>query len=148
MSLQRHSQTDADISNRLRRKIGTRIQKEQGSGGSGNSQQQPAHFGPYGRVVAKVRRAASVLEADDGRSLPQVSVNGLERAVSTFLEEVRLGLPREDSSGQEISSRQARYGRKLTTELKDPALAQRVRDNRAKVREEQAAALHSRKARS
>ncbi len=88
----------------------------------------------HGRVSAALRRAASVLEADVELSLPQVSVNDLERAVSTFLNEIRLGLPREGtSSSQTPSSGHRSYGRRLRTEITDPELAARVKKNRKAV---------------
>ncbi len=142
------SPTDAVTSNPWRRKIVTKNRREPVSDGSSARSQPPSYFGPYARVVAKVRRAASVLEADDGLSLPKVSVNDLERAVSAFLDEVRLGLPREAVVGGSTTSRGSSttrgrgYGAKLKLELKDPEQAARVRQNRATVREEQAALLH------
>ncbi len=106
----------------------------------------------YARVVAKIDRVRSVLVADVGLSLPAVSVNGLERGLSAFLDEIRLGLERRVASGDSSTTRgsggvRRQYGPKVRLEIEDPDRAKRVRENRAIIREEQAAALHSRRRR-
>ncbi len=107
---------------------------------------QSRYFGAYGRIVAKLRRIAAVLEADDALSLPRVSVNDLERAASAFLDEVRLGLPREGSSlTPGNSTTRGRYGPKVEQEIRDPERAARVRANRATIKAEQLARFQSRR---
>ncbi len=141
------SRTGADILTRSKRKTGTKNQSRRPSSAtsSAHSSYPLQYFGAYGRLVAKLRRCASVLEADDGLLLPRVSVNDLERAASTFLDEIRLGLPREDTIMPTGSSTtRGRYGRKLQTEIVDPELSMRVRKNRAAFKEQQAEALSQR----
>lgn len=147
MSRSPRSQTDADTSTPLRKRRGTAIQKRPPVAIIvGSSEQFPSFGGAHGRIVANVRRAASVLEADVELSLPAVSVSALGRAVSSFLDEVRLGLPREGTSSTRTkgSSGTDRYGRSLQTEIRDPELAARVRKNRAAFKDEQALILKSR----
>ena len=150
MSPVQRSRTSADTSSPLRRRsaIETRVQSPARSYGTSQSSGQLRSSEPYARVTAKVRRAANVLAADDGLSLPAVSVNDLERAVSTFLDEVRLGLPVADTSSSRTSGSGRRsYGSKLQLELKDPGRAQRVRENRAAFRNDQKAIMDQRKRR-
>ncbi len=148
MSPSQPSQTDAVTSNPLRRRTGKEIPKKVRLDGdtSDSSMGQFHYFGAYGRIVAKLRRIAAVLEADDALSLPRVSVNDLERAASTFLDEVRLGLPREGSSLTPGSSTtRGRYGPKVEQEIRDPERAARVRANRDKIKEEQIQRFQSRR---
>lgn len=133
MSLPSRSPTGAVTSSPLRRKIETERRIQSQSSETSQSSESSLFSGGYARVRTKLSRAVSVLAADDELSLPQVSVNALERAVSTFLDEIRLGLPRVDSSGRGISSTEGRYGRKLQTEIVDAELARRVRKNRRDV---------------
>ncbi len=137
MSQAQHSQTPADISTRLRRKI---ERSPRATLTSTSDSPPPSSLSlnvAHARVVGKLRRAASVLEADVGLSLPQVSLNDLERAVSTFLEEVRLGLPRAGISSSRTSSSAGRsYGKALELEIKDPERARRVRANRKEIEAE------------
>ncbi len=104
-------------------------------------------FGQYSRVVAAVRRAASLLEADQRKELPQVAVNALERAVKTFLQDVRLGLPQGGgtTSNQGSFTTPGRYGRKMQTEVQDPERAARIRKNRAVWKDEEHSRMVSRK---
>ncbi len=129
MSQTSHSPMDADMSTRLRRKIGTKNPTP--TRRSGTSEESPSSllYGPYGRVRGALRRVLAVLDADDGLLLPQVSVNDLGRALSAFLEDARLGL----AGGGSSSTRSPAYTHKLTTELNDPELAARVRKNRKAV---------------
>ncbi len=134
MSQAQHSRTHAGTLPRSRPRTGKEIPRGNPTSTRGPSRSYLSLNVAHARVVVKLRRAASVLEADDGRSLPQVSVNDLERAVSTFLEEVRLGLPREGTSTNRTSSSGDRsYGSKLQLEIKDPERAKRVRANRKQV---------------
>ncbi len=111
--------------------IERRIPREIPTSGSSRSQDFFQSSGHYVAIVARLRRAASVLEADNELSLPAVSVSDLGRAVSGFLSDIRLGLPREDTTSNRAGSKTSgRYSRKLNTEIVDPAQAARIRKNR------------------
>ncbi len=141
MSQAPRSRTAAGILNQSRRRTGTKIPRPTRPQGTGPQPSEYLLYGPYGRVRAALMRVKGLLDADEGLSLPQVSVNDLERALSVFQDECRLGLPREGTPSTPTRG----YGHKLITELKDPELAERVRKNRAEIREKQAAELQSRR---
>ncbi len=149
MSPSQRSPTGVDTSSPLRRKRENAIPRKVRLDGdtSDSSMGQFHYFGAYGRIVAKLRRIAAVLEADDALSLPRVSVNDLERAASTFLDEVRLGLPQREGSSSTpgSSTTRGRYGPKVEQEIRDPDRAARVRANRAQVKEEQLQRFQSRR---
>ncbi len=136
MSPAQRSPTDVGTLNRSRQRTGMKGQRNRViSSATSLSSVSPHYSGAYAVVTAKLRRAVSVLEVDVEQSLPRVSVNALGRAVSAFLEEIRLGLPPVDTSSTPmgVQSASGRYGRKVTVELVDPALAARVRANRKEV---------------
>ncbi len=137
MSRAQRSQTDAGIFSRSKLKTGTKTRIPIVSS---ETLQSSGHFlftGSYARVREKLARAVNVLASDDGQSLPQVSVNDLERAVSTFLSEIRLGLPRGGSlSTPGSSTTPGRYGPKVRLEITDPEMAARVRANQRSVRKD------------
>ncbi len=150
MSPASRSRTPADTLRQSRPRTGTTLQNPVSSR-SHSSRSLPGDVA-YARVVAKIDRVRSVLVADVGLSLPAVSVNDLERGLSAFLDEIRLGLERRVASGDSSTTRgsgggRRQYGPKVRLEIEDPDRAKRVRENRAIIREEQAAALHSRQRR-
>jgi len=89
----------------------------------------------YTRVGAKLNRIADLVRNDVAKELPQVVVNALERALNEFLQDIRLGLQVEGSSSTR-SMTPGHYGRRLSTEIKDPELAKRVAKNRRTVQKD------------
>ncbi len=137
MSQSELSGSAAGITNRLRRRTQIAARRIQESSSSPAGEPPAPRFAHYTRVGAKLARAADLVRRDTNKELPPVSVNDLERAVTVFLDEVRLGLREEGSSSTRASSTtRGHYGREMDLEIRDPDRAARVRANRAAVKDD------------